>query len=119
MSKKLGTLMIGLAAVALVAGCNRSESPRTQGQNDSAVVAGKNTPTPATPAPNSAANPANPANPAGPTTEPGANPGAPGTSAGNNASDEQYSVELRKCDTMQGQDKARCEDLAKKRHGKM
>ncbi len=110
MSKKLGTLMIGLAAVALVAGCNRSESPRTQGQNDSAVVAGKNTPPPATPAPNSAANPANPA---GPTTEPGA------PSAGTNPSDEQYSAELRKCDTMQGQDKARCEDLAKKRHGKM
>jgi len=118
MSKKLGTLMIGLAAVALVAGCNRSESPRTQSQNDSAVVAGKNTPPPATPAPNNSA--VTPANPAGPTAEPGATSAAPGTGAGtSNSSDQQYSAELRKCDSMPESDKARCVEQAKKQHGQM
>jgi len=118
MSKQLSAWMIGLAAVALVAGCNRSESPRTQSQNDSAVVAGKNTPSPATPSPNSAATPANPT---GPTTEPGA---APGTSAGaanpgSTTADDRYSAELRKCDSLPASDKARCVEQAKKQHGQM
>jgi hypothetical protein len=109
MSKKLGPLMIGLVAVALVAGCNRSESPRTQSQNDSAVVAGKNTPP--TPSPNSAANPA------GSTSEPGATAGTnnPGATPGK----DQYSADLRKCDAMPESDRARCVEQAKKQHGQM
>jgi cell wall-associated NlpC family hydrolase len=114
MSKKLGPLMIGLVAVALVAGCNRSESPRTQSQNDSAVVAGKNTPPPATPSPNSAANPANPA---GPTSEPGATAGT--TNPGATPGKDQYSADLRKCDAMPEGDRARCVEQAKKQHGQM
>jgi hypothetical protein len=127
----VSTLLVGVTIASFaLAGCNRT-GPDGQQRSENKIR-----PDVATGAPSSANVGAPPATAnstdtsatgAGTATSPGAGnerQAAAGTSSGQQSGagardNQQYSAELQKCDALQGNERMRCADAAKRKHGEM